>query len=113
MFEDSNIKIASIVIGILFIIGLIFLANRFGGQLRNRLQSQKTPNVNITPTPSQMPSQSFGQIIGQGQTKGESVQNSQPPKATQIPNTGAETLVIPGLIATLFIGFKLKSYKIN
>lgn len=97
MFGDSGIRVASIIIGILFIIGLVVLANRFGGQIKQRLQT-RVATTTITPSPSP---KTFGQIVGQ--TKGQTT-----PEVSQIPGTGAETVVIPVLISLLGIGLKLR-----
>lgn len=104
MFGDSGIRLASIVIGIIFIVGLIVVANRFGGQIRQRLQPTRVATATVTPSPSPTgkPAETFGEIVGQ--TKGEVTYST----ATQIPDTGAETLVIPTLISLFGVGLKLR-----
>lgn len=109
MFGDSGIKIASIIIGAIFIIGILVLANRFGGSLRERFQNTQVADTNITPTPSNESGfltptpdvpPAFAYVTGQ--TKG-AVSN-----VNQIPDTGAEMLIIPALISLLGVGIKLR-----
>lgn len=100
MFGESGIRLASIIIGVLFIIGFVVLANRFGGSLRQKLQSTKVAQVTITPTPSP---QTFGQIIGQTKEETYKVSN-----VSQIPDTGSETFIIPALFLLFGIGLKLR-----
>ncbi len=108
MFGESGIKIASIIIGLIVIVGIIIVANRYGSQIKQRLNTTKISSLKVTPTPSvitptEIPD-SFGQIVGQ--TKGEITYN--PPSVAQIPSTGAEIVVIPALISLLGIGLKLR-----
>lgn len=104
MFGDSGIRLASIVVGIIFVIGLIVVANRFGGQIRQRLQPTRVATATITPPPKEAVKQpeSFGQIVGQ--TKG----GTSSPQVSEIPDTGVETLVIPALISLFGLGLKLR-----
>lgn len=110
MFGDSSIRLASIIIGILFILGLIIVANRFGSQIRQKFSPTRVVSNKITPsplpievTPEKGP-ENFGQITGE--TKGETTSL---PNVNKIPESGAETIVIPILISTLGLGLKLRS----
>lgn len=109
MFGDSSVRLVSIIVGIIFIIGLLVVANRFGGQIRQRLQN-RVANATITPTPqpsafpTQSPPDSFGQIVGE--TKGDYTYSGSQVK--QIPNTGAETIFISALLSMFGIGLKLR-----
>ncbi len=67
MFGDSSIRFASIIIGILFILGLILIANRFGSQIRQRISPTKVAENTILPSPSPQP-ENFGQIAGETTT---------------------------------------------
>lgn len=111
MFGDSGLRLASIVIGVIFIIGLIVLANRFGGQIRQRLQTTRVATTTITPTPQEVITpakpETFSQIVGQ--TKGAIT----PSDISQIPDTGAETFVIPILFSLFGIGMKLRKIRLN
>lgn len=100
MFGDSSVRLVSIIIGVIFIIGLLVVANRFGGQIRQRLQS-RVANATITPTPSIKAS-----FPTQAPVKGEYTYSGTPVK--QIPDTGAETIVIPALLSMFGIGLKLR-----
>lgn len=109
MFGDSSVRLVSIIVGIIFIIGLLVVANRFGGQIRQRLQN-RVANATVTPTPSpavfptNVPASDFGQIVGE--TKGGYTYSGSQVK--QIPDTGAETVLIPALITMFGIGLKLR-----
>lgn len=103
MFGYSGIRVASIIIGIIFIIGLVVVANRFAGQIRSKLKNTKVISSTITPSPEEK-SETFSQIIGE--TKGEITYTA--PSVEQIPDTGAETLIIPSLFSLLTIGFFLR-----
>ena len=101
MFGYSGIRIASIIIGIIFIIGLIVVANRFGGQIRQKLQTTEVASSTITPSPKEKEQpETFGQIINE--SKGEITYTA--PSVEQIPDTGAETLIIPGLVSLFGLG---------
>lgn len=102
MFGESGIRIASIIIGIIFILGLVVVANRFGGQIRQKLQTTKVASITITPSPTPV-IESLAEITGQ--TKGETINS---PQVNMIPDTGAETLILPVLITSLGIGLKLR-----
>lgn len=105
MFGNSGIRIASILIGILFIVGLIFVANRFSNQIRNRFSQTEVANGQVSPTPavqSQVsPTPQTGTSLGSTTTKGGINVN-------QIPNTGPDLIIVPVLVATLFAGLKLR-----
>lgn len=109
MFGESGIRLASIIIGIVVIIGLIIVANRYGSQIRQRLPGTKVVTSNISPSPevSLVPTsapETYGQIVDQ--TKGGITYT--PPSVSQIPSTGAETIVIPALISLFGLGLKLR-----
>ncbi|MBI2029715.1 hypothetical protein HYT02_04820 [Candidatus Gottesmanbacteria bacterium] len=110
MFGGSGVRLVSIIVGILFVLGLIVLANRFGGQIRERLQTRIADTTSTpTPQPSISPVEqvTFGDISGESTTTkgGLTYQGNQ---VSEIPDTGAETLLIPGLISLFGIGLKLR-----
>lgn len=114
MFGGSGVRLISIIVGIVFVLGLVVLANRFGGQIRERLQTRvATSTITPTPSPAEIsdnPQTSFGNTMGvesTTQTKG-GVTTYSGSQVSEIPDTGAETLLIPGLISLFGIGLKLR-----
>lgn len=100
MFGDSSIRLASIIIGILFILGLIIVANRFGSQIRQKFSPTKVASDKITPSP--LP------IEVTPEKEPENGETTSLPNVNKIPESGAEAIVIPILISTLGIGLKLR-----
>lgn len=109
MFGDSGIRLASIIIGILFILGLIVVANRFGSQIRQKISPTQIAGNTITPSPSPIEAtpvpENFGQMVGE--TKGGTTISQ--PNVNKIPESGAETIMIPILVSSLGLGLKLRS----
>ncbi len=100
MFSGSGIRLASVLIGILFIIGLIALVNRFGSQLRQRFQASQMVTSTPTPTPFEFlqPESETGEI------KGETNYSN----LNQVPATGLEILTLPLLFTLLGSGLILR-----
>lgn len=101
MFGDSGIKFISIIIGVIFLIGLVIVANRFGGRIREKLQLTKVATTTITPTPTV----DFSNV---GEVSGETTNNNIYSQVSQTPDTGVETLFIPLLISLFGLGLKLR-----
>lgn len=116
MFGGSGVRLVSIIVGILFVLGLVVLANRFGGQIRERLQTRiATSTITPTPSPTEVSTTSdngqtsFGEVASTtitNQTKGGTTYNGN--QVSEIPDTGAETIVIPGLLTLFGVGLKLR-----
>ncbi len=115
MFGNSGIRIVSIVIGVLFIIGLIFVANRFGSQIKNRFATTEVANESTSPTPTPRVSNptptkaSFDTSkTTTDQTKGAATTKGGVVPVEKTPKTGPEMLLIPAFVGTLAIGLKLR-----
>lgn len=109
MFGDSGFRLASIVVGILFILGLIVIANRFGSQIRQTFQTTKVADATITPSPALIDNSESAQIDTQTENTAEVKGGlTYAPNTTKVPDTGAEVLIIPSLFSLFGMGLKLR-----
>ena len=114
MAPETRQQLIALVLGIVFIVGFILFAQRFGQFLRNRQQQGKVASEKISPAPtSSLNNESQKGILsptpivyranGTMQT-----QNTQP---RSIPSTGPETTLLVSFIGMLGAGIVLRGKK--
>lgn len=102
MFGRSGVRLTSIIIGIVFILGLIVAANRFSTQLKQKIKaSQPDKNVAIQPQISVAPE------------AGSQTSISPNPEVTTIPETGVNVFYVSMLLVLIAAGVLLRKKSLN
>ena len=112
MSPESRQQLIALVLGIVFIVGFVFFAQRLGTYLRSRSVGNKIASETITPTPEPIVSVSpiatpTPAVMVQKPIK-TGTMKQQPSK---IPQTGMETAILPLIAGGFGAGLFLRTRK--
>ncbi len=112
MSPESRQQLIALVLGIVFIVGFVFFAQRLGTYLRSRSTGSKIASESVTPSPEPVVSV----VPTAVPTKAVLVQKSTSPGFTKqspskIPQTGIESAILPLLAGGFGVGFYLRTRK--